>query len=173
METIARPYARAAFGLAEEEGKVRSWVDFFLPLSEGLKNHQLARHLANPTVDRKSKMALLLGLLDESVSVQQRNFLQLLLMNGRIGFLPMIANLFEEMRLKKENQAVARVQTAFSLEETEKQKIIAYLSRLSGKKVLLKEQVVADLKGGFVIDLEEESLDYSIKEKLNKLRNIF
>jgi len=173
METIARPYARAAFQLAEEVGEVGSWAHFLFSLATSLKEQKLAEHLMNPTINRKNKISLLLDLLNEPANNQQNNFLQLLLANGRIAFLPIIANLFEEMKLKKENELIAQVQTAFSLEEEERQKLIGYLSHLSGKKILLKEKVVPDLRAGVVIDLDNESFNYSIKEKVNKLKKIF
>ncbi len=173
METIARPYARAAFQLAEELGEIGSWAHFLFSLATSLKEQRLAQHLMNPTVSRKNKISLLFNLLSEPANDQQSNFLQLLLANGRIAFLPTIANLFEEMKLKKENELIAQVQTAFPLEEGERHKLIGYLSHLSGKKILLKEKVVRDLKAGVVIDLDNESFNYSIKEKVNKLKNIF
>lgn len=173
METIARPYARAAFQIAEELGEIGSWFHFLFSLAASLRERKLAEHLVDPTIDRKNKMSLLLDLLSEPANDQQSNFLQLLLVNGRIAFLPIIANLFEEMKLKKENELIAQVQTAFSLEEEEKQRLIGYLSHFSGKKVLLKETVVSDLKAGIVIDLDNKSFNYSVKEKVNKLKKVF
>ena len=173
METIARPYARAAFYFAEETGMVDSWLGFLMPLAACLGDEKLAGHLMNPTISRDEKISLLLGLFDKQVEISQQNFVRLLLLNNRISLLPAIARFFEEMKLNQANQTVAQVYTAFPLEEMQKQSIIADLSRSSGKKILLNLVESPHLKGGMIIELDGKTMDYSIKGRIEKLQRIF
>ncbi len=62
METIARPYARAAFATAQQAQQVQDWFEFFCELERFIRSKQLVDTLKNPTISRKDKMSLFLSL---------------------------------------------------------------------------------------------------------------
>jgi F-type H+-transporting ATPase subunit delta len=51
--TIARPYARAAFELASEKGDLGKWSDALTAAQEVLADGQTVKFLAHPTLTRE------------------------------------------------------------------------------------------------------------------------
>lgn len=173
METIARPYARAAFHVAQETGRLDAWSHFLKFLASCLADKFFAAHLMNPTITKEEKVERLRDLSPRELDSHQQNFLQLILLNNRIGFVLAMVRLFEEMKLKQAQEAVAQIKTAFPLDKAEETRLMEFLSRRSGGKVNLAMTVDPDLKGGLIIELDGKTTDYSIKGKLDKLRRNF
>ena len=177
METGARPYARAAFRIAQEARQLDEWSQFLVFLTACLTQRSLASYLMNPTIEREKKMRQLreIAALLEHPTIEERqaNFLQLLLINDRIVFVAAIYRLYEEMKREQAGEAVAYIQTAFPLRDAERQMLKDSLGREGGKKILLDIAHVPELIGGLIVELEGKSMDYSIKAKLEKLSRRF
>ena len=192
METIARPYARAAFATAQQAQQVQDWFEFFCELEMFIRSKQLVDTLKNPTISRKDKMSLFISLFakagggeqtageQQTTSVAtsatpelkepQKNFLAMVLANRRVEYLPAMKELFNLMKLAAENTINVQVTTAYKLEEKEKSNIAMLIGKLTDKKADIIEEVDASLIGGVIIEWDGKTMDHSIKGKLDKLR---
>ena len=198
METIARPYARAAFATAQQAQQVQDWFEFFCELERFIRSKQLVDTLKNPTISRKDKMSLFLSLFAKAggreqtageqtageqqitsaatsaatseLKQPQKNFLAMVLANRRVEYLPAMKELFNLMKLAAENTINVQVTTAYKLEEKEKSNIAQLIGKLTDKKADIIEEVDASLIGGVIIEWDGKTMDHSIKGKLDKLR---
>lgn len=172
METIARPYARAAFAIAREAREVEKWSEFLNKLAQYVLVNHCIEVLKNPIVKHNEKMSLLFSIFDsqEELNTEQKNFLSLLLINDRANFLPVIQEIFMQMKQLIENTIDINVTTAYKLDSDEEFKIAEKLGKMTGRKANIIQQLDTSLIGGLIIEWDGKTLDCSIKGKLEKLR---
>ena len=64
LSTLARPYARAAFDYANENGAVNEWEDFLFVASNVVNDKAFRNWLENPAITAEHKSAALVDLYD-------------------------------------------------------------------------------------------------------------
>ena len=67
----------------------------------------------------------------------------------------------------------AKLTTATDLPQKQKDSIIQILSKSVGQKVQLEEKIDAELIGGFIIKIEDQQIDSSIKADLIRMKKKF
>ncbi|MFC5571056.1 F0F1 ATP synthase subunit delta [Lysobacter yangpyeongensis] len=165
--TLARPYARAAFGIARDAGDYASWSSALAFAARVAADPQVAELLGSPRLTHADAVSLLAL---DGASDAQRNFLALLADNRRLALLPEIAGLFEELRAEAERVVKARVTSATALGDGELEGIKAALKKRFGRDVQIETAVDASLIGGAVIDAGDVVIDGSLKGKLSRLQ---
>lgn len=167
-QTIARPYAEAAFKLALERGALPSWSDALARLS-AVASTDVARDLVgNPALG----VAQVVGLLADTagaLDAEQRNFVQVLAENERLTVLPEIAAQFEALRNAHDGVIEAQVSSAFPLSEAQLADVVATLQAKYGRQVKVGVQVDPELIGGVSIRIGDEVTDASVRGKLAQL----
>src|SRR5690606_28229257 len=94
--TLARPYARAAFGVARDAGAFAQWSGALGFAARVAADPAVATLLGNPELERADAVALLAP--PDDAGTAFRDFLALLADNRRLQLLPEIAGLYEELR---------------------------------------------------------------------------
>ena len=85
--TIARPYAKALFGLAQEKKQIESWLGELKNLSAVVRQEKVISLIEQPETDTSEKARLLtdlVGLKDDSL----KNFVTVLAEQKRLPILP-------------------------------------------------------------------------------------
>ena len=132
--TIARPYARAAFDLASEKGDLARWSDALIAAKEVLADGQAVKFLAHPSLSNEQKLGFLTDLFKssggkasilEGGSEQGNNFLKLLLEYGRVSVLPEIAEHFEVLKANIENTVDVTVTSASPMSAAQQKAVSA------------------------------------------------
>ena len=165
--TLARPYARAAFAIAREDGKFAPWSEALAFSAHVAADPRVAALLANPQLGRDEAVALLAP---ETAEASYGRFLALLAEGRRLAQLPEIAGLFEQLRAEAEQVVKAKVTSAADLSAAELDSIKAALRRRFGREVEVQTAVDASLIGGAVIDAGDVVIDGSLKGKLSRLQ---
>src|SRR5690606_34048077 len=165
--TLARPYARAAFAIAREDGKFAPWSDALAFSARVAADPRVSALLSNPQLGRGAAVALLAP---EAAGDAYGRFLGLLAESQRLQQLPEIAGLYEQLRADAENVVKATVTSAAELSADELEKIKAALGRRFGRGVEVTTAVDASLIGGAVIDAGDVVIDGSLKGKLSRLQ---
>ena len=166
--TLARPYARAAFGIARDEGAFAAWSQALGFAARVAADPRVAGVLGNPKLSDADAVALLAAPgAGESVS----RFLALLADNRRMQLLPEIAGLYEELRNEAERVVKATVTSAAALPDAELESIRAALRKRFGREVELDTAIDESLIGGAVIDAGDVVIDGSLKGKLARLQS--
>jgi F-type H+-transporting ATPase subunit delta len=167
--TLARPYARAAFAIARDGGKLAGWSDALGFAARVAADPQVAALLGHPRLGRDDAVALLAP---EGVDSVFADFLGLLFDNRRLPLLPEIAGLYDELRLESERVVKARVSSATALPAAELESIRAALKQRFGREVEVEAAVDAALIGGAVIDAGDVVIDGSLRGKLERLQTV-
>lgn len=165
--TLARPYARAAFAVARDASRLPAWSDALGFAARVAADPQVAALLGNPKLTRDDALVLLAP---DTAGEEFSNFLGLLFDNRRLGLLPEIAGLFDELRFEAERVVRARVTSAVALPAAELETIKAALRRRFGREVEVETAVDPALLGGAVIDAGDVVIDGSLKGKLGRLQ---
>ena len=164
--TLARPYARAAFSLANEQGRL-------LPFSQQLAFAAIA--VAQPSVQtvlgdpRIAASNLVDVLLPPEGDALFRQFLVVLGENRRLALLPEIAGLFDQLRADAEKVVKATITSAQALDAAQLAKLTESLRKRFGREVEVSTAVDAALIGGAVIDTGDVVIDGSVRTKLARL----
>ncbi|WP_225766106.1 F0F1 ATP synthase subunit delta [Stenotrophomonas sp. Marseille-Q4652] len=166
--TLARPYARAAFAIARDEGRFAPWSDALAFSAQVAADPRVSALLSNPELGRDEAIALLAP---ESSGESFGRFLSLLAEARRLQLLPEIAGLFEQLRADAEHVVKATVTSAAELSPVELDNIKAALRKRFGREIEVQTAVDASLIGGAVIDAGDVVIDGSLKGKLSRLQS--
>lgn len=178
--TIARPYAQAAFELAGENGKLDAWSEALVLASDVMVDGRVAKFLANPKLSDEQRLGFLNDLFrtaggEKSIlsggDKEGTNFLKLLLEYERVAVLPEISEHFDDLKDALENTVDVTVTSATTLNDAQKQAIAAALKKRLGCEVRLDTELDEDLIGGAVIRAGDVVIDGSLRSRLQGLSN--
>ena len=165
--TTARPYAKAIFALARKDNSLGAKSIGLQRAATVVADPQVHGLLGNPHVTPAQLADLVNGIagLDDN----GRNFVTLLAQNRRLGFLPEIAALFEQMKTEIENAVDVEVVAASKLTPDQESRYAAALQKKLGRQVRLHTKVDGALLGGAVLKAGDLVIDGSIKGRLERL----
>ena len=169
LKTVARPYAKAAFEVAREQGQVAEWANMLSILATATVEPKLAVALQNPAFSAQEKAAALAEVCNEVITEQGKAYLLSLAENKRLSLLPAISELFEQFKLNYEKAVDVVVTSAFALTVEQEQTLAASLSTKLDRSVNLTSETDASLIGGVVIRTGDLIIDGSVRGKLAKL----
>ena len=167
--TYSRPYAEAAYKIASESKSIPMWNDNLMTLSEIIVDMEVKAIIASPKIDSDQTLNFLVSFLpqkDESFS----NFLSIMIANKKVYFLDEVYKLFNDMVLEDKNTMIAEVETAYALSDTQKSDIAKSLSKKYDKKIEIHEVINERLLAGIKISVNNEVTDYSVRNKLNLMK---
>jgi F-type H+-transporting ATPase subunit delta len=168
-KTVARPYAEAAFALAQKRSQAEAWSGMLALGTIVASDARIGRLDGDPSFDRARLADVVVGICGEGQSPEAQNFLRVLVDNRRLTLLPEIAQLFEQMRCESEARVEATVISAFALDPAQVKSIAAGLKRRFGRDVNITTQVDSALIGGVLIQAADLVIDASVRGRLNKL----
>ena len=125
--TLARPYAKAAFSLAEQSSTVESWSASLETVSGAVQTEAMKRVIGHPKVDDERLMSLFDEVLGESADRPFRSFLKVLMHYRRLSLLPEIAAQFETLRRASEQRLKVNVTSAVEMGPDQLEKLSARL----------------------------------------------
>ena len=165
--TTARPYAKAIFAIARKANSLGATSTGLQRAAMVVVDPQVHGLLGNPHVTDAQLADLVNGIagLDE----EGRNFITLLAQNRRLGFLPEIAALFEQMKAEVENAVDVEVIAASALSADQEGRYAAALQKKLGRQVRLHTRVDGSLLGGAVLKAGDLVIDGSLKGRLDRL----
>ncbi len=167
--TIARPYARAAFGFAQEHNAFEAWSGLLGTASAVVADERVAKLLSNPRVTPDQLVGLIADIAGKELNEQGTNFLNTLAENRRLNLLPQITSIFEVLRAEVENTADVQVISAIPLDDTQRQRLAAALKKRLRRDVRLHCEVDASLLGGAIVRSGDMVIDGSLRAGLEKL----
>ncbi len=173
--TIARPYAKALFDLANGDRKLGEWSAALAAAAAVVSDAGAKRAPANPGFDDGARAALV-GSVASALkggellaSTQGKNFLQVLAENDRLTALPEIAAQFDALKAEAENKVKVIVTAATQVDANIADQIKKSLEKKLGRAVELTLAVDASLIGGAVIQADDMVIDGSVRTRLQRL----
>jgi F-type H+-transporting ATPase subunit delta len=170
LATLARPYASAVFKRAKEMSATAKWSEQLAFMSTVVGSNEMSVLINNPKVKNDKLSELLLDVSAGQIDHEGANFLKLLLHNNRLGLLPTIATLFEELKAEDEGYIAVDVFTAFALTKEAEKKFAASLEKKLRKKVHMNVALDKSLIGGVLVRAGDQVIDGSIRGQLQNLQ---
>jgi F-type H+-transporting ATPase subunit delta len=175
VSTVARPYAKALFDLANGERKLGEWSAALAAAAAVVGDADAKRALANPGFDDAARAALV-GSVASALkggellaSGSGKNFLQVLAENDRLTALPEIAAQFDALKAEAENRVNVTVTSATTVDGAIAEQIKKSLEKKLGRAVDLTLAVDASLIGGAIIQADDMVIDGSVRTRLQRL----
>ena len=169
LMTVARPYAKAAFEVAREQGQVTEWADMLSVFADAASDQKFSLALTNPAFSAEEKASALADVCHEVTTDNGKAYLLSLAENKRLALLPAISTLFTEFKLNFEKAVDVHVTSAFQLTAEQGQALAVSLGKKLDRTVNLSSETDANLIGGVVIRTGDLIIDGSVRGKLAKL----
>ena len=165
--TTARPYAKALFALARKANTLGATSTGLQRAATVVVDPQVHGLLGNPHVTAAQLADLVNGI--AGFDDNGKNFINLLAQNRRLGFLPEIAAVFEQMKAEVENAVDVEVVAASQPTNDQLDRFAATLQKKLGRQVRLHTRVDGSLLGGAVLKAGDLVIDGSLKGRLDRL----
>lgn len=171
---VARRYAEAAYGLAEEQKIGERFAADLAVIQETIMgSREFVAFLKSPVISGDRKRDVLSDLFKSRLSDFTFRVLNLLVEKGREELLGDIAA--EYFRLRDDRQGLVKldVRAAAEMNSDQQQAIVSRFESLTGKKVRAAFSIDTQLKGGFVARIGDTVYDGSLLRQLELLRERF
>ena len=172
-ETSER-YSRALFEISNESNeldKTESDIKIFKSLINS--SSEIQNFIKDPTqsIEQQKKV---ISVLSENLSFSKnlQNFFLLLIQKRRIFFVTKIFESFLKLCSKKRGEFKASLISSKELSQTELEQMSKDLSQSMGATLKFEYKVDKELIGGLKLQLGSFMIDTSIKNKLNKYKNV-
>ncbi len=172
LATIARPYAEALFKAvaadpATDLSATSAWVDELAAIAGSAQLQQFAD---SPKTTADQSFDLISGVARMALPEAARNFLRMLIENGRLNVLPEIASQFRALKNVRGGSSDAVVYSAFPIEDAALADLGAVLEKRFGRKLNLTVKPEPELIGGVRVVVGDEVLDTSVKARLEQMK---
>src|SRR5690554_3985834 len=104
INTLARPYAKAAYEYASAAGQVDAWSAMLALTAAAVTEPVIINQLGNPALTRDGKVAFLKQLCEGNIDETFGNFLRVLGENDRLTLLPMVQEMFEAIKAERSEE---------------------------------------------------------------------
>ncbi|WP_417225825.1 F0F1 ATP synthase subunit delta [Amphritea sp.] len=169
LNTVARPYTKAAFEYAVDKGNLDLWSTMLATASAVAQHETMKLVLGNPGLTSEQKAEAMNSVCEEQMDQSTKNFISLLAENQRLALLPEISAQFEQLKANQQHSVEVSVTTAFDLGEQQQQKLTQALSSKLGREVSLTSEVDKSIIGGVIVRTDDMVIDGSIRARLAKL----
>jgi len=167
--TIARPYAEAAFRLADAEGKLAEWSAAIANLAAVAGDARVRTAIDDPNLPAARVAGLIIAILAGKLTAEIENFVRVLAENGRLGVLADIRAQYEVLKNEREGVVDAEIHTAFELDPAQVADLVSRLEKRTALKVNARVSVDKSLIGGVRIVIGDQVIDGSARAQLDAL----
>lgn len=167
--TIARPYAEAAFRLAQEGNNFGGWSDMLEMIDAVVGDANITERIGDPNVEPRTLESAILAILGGRLDGQGRNFVQVLVQNERLDLVSHIRALYEERRREHEGILEAKVISAMPMNDEQLGQLVAKLESKYGRKVRAEVEVDPELIGGAKIVVGDKVIDATVRGRLDAM----
>jgi len=167
--TVARPYAEAAFKLADGAGALAKWSEMLAELAAVAQDARVRVAIGDPNQPDAKVAGLFISVLSGKLTGEAENFVRVLAQNDRLPLLPEIRTQFEALKNEREGVVEAEVQSAFELSDAQLADLVQRLEKKTGRKVRTKVTVDRELIGGVKVVLGDKVIDGSARAQLGAL----
>ncbi|MBR9909943.1 MAG: F0F1 ATP synthase subunit delta [Gammaproteobacteria bacterium] len=169
LTTLARPYAKAAFEIADKSGDLQKWSQMLVLAAAVAQHDGMIKVLSSPALTAEQKSKAFVDVCGDELDEQAINMITTLGENKRLTLLPQIQQLFEVHKAQRERSVDVEVTTAFELSGELQNKLAKALSAKLNREVTLSASVDKTLLGGALVRAGDTVIDGSVRGRLAKL----
>jgi F-type H+-transporting ATPase subunit delta len=168
LATVARPYAEALFRVAQT-GDLAAWSTLVSELAQVGAHPDVQAFARNPNVSEAQVADAFASLVKAPLTAEAKNFINMLIENGRVSLLPEIGAQFAVLKNAQEGAADAVITSAFDLSAAQVTGLVQTLEKKFGRKLNPTVTVDPSLIGGVRVVVGDEVLDTSVRAKLQQM----
>jgi len=109
-------------------------------------------------------------MLEGNVEKITLSMIDLMVKNGRESYLPAVARVFIHETLKHKGITESVLTTAVKVDAKVKKQMTELISEVYSTKVELEEKIDPEIIGGFILRIDDNYIDASIRNKLRKIK---
>ena len=177
FDIAARPYARALFELASDEGNLQAWQEILQLASTVASDPDMQAMFELPSMLSKDQTELLLSVMAAVKDAPEqtpdfKNLVALLAENDRLTGIPAITIAFETLKQEAEGKIEVQVISAQKLTTQQQDAMAKSLAKKLGKEVSMTAEVDESLIAGAIIHAGDMVIDGSVRGRLDKLTTV-
>ncbi|KIC92403.1 ATP synthase F1 subunit delta [Flavihumibacter sp. ZG627] len=172
---VAKRYSKALMDLAVETNQVEA-VKMDADSIRSAITGELNQVLMSPVIKHEKKIAIFKAIFSGKISPLTESFFNLLFAKGREVGTVDILNAFDEAYRELKGIQIIELTTAVPVSDEVKEVIIhnfSQLERFKNKKLQINEKVKEEILGGFVVQLDDQLYDASIRHDLDVIKKQF
>lgn len=168
---LPRRYAKALYKFAAEKGCTAELYGLMQNLAAAFeKNHDLQSVIANPFISVEDKTSLIMTAAGEQNDVLA-DFVKLMAQNNRLDLIRDAALAYTAIYRQENKIHLVNITSAAPLTDDDRKRLTAMIeAHIGNAKAEFTFDVNPDLIGGFVVRIDNESLDASVMNELKQLR---
>jgi len=167
---ISVRYSRALLELAKEKNILDDVCRDMEFISEICKLPETKELLISPIIKPSLKSDILRKMFENNVNKVTLSLIDLVVKNGRANFIPAIARVFVSETMKYKGITKSKLTTAAPIDSKIKRQITDMISTVFKTKVELEENIDSEIIGGFILRVDDNYIDASVKKKLRKIK---
>lgn len=171
---VSYRYANSLMLLAEEKNifqEVAKDADLIFNTINNSKELKII--LKSPVIKTELKKKLLNEIFSNKISSETLSFIDFVIQKNREDILLEIFKEFLVLCDKKNKILRAKVKTAVELDESLKSKLTSKLESRTNQKIIANYLLDQKIIGGFVVEIDDQVYDASVKHQLTQLRKKF
>jgi len=169
--TVARPYAEAVFKLAREGAVLAAWSDALGNLDMVVNDARVQACISDPNFSVQQLEGLVLGVIgerfDTRIAGTARNFVQVLVQNGRLELMPQIRAQYEDLKREHDGVLEATIISALAVSDDQVKQLVSALEAKYQRRVTAKVQTDPQLIGGVKIIIGDKVIDATVRGRLD------
>lgn len=168
LSTVARPYAKAAFDFALEQGQLDKWQAMLQFSSLVVENEQVAEYIQSSIASGQIS-DIFINICGDQLDQYGQNFIRVMAENKRLIVLPTVFEQFVALRAEHESIKDVLVISATELSQAQKTKIANAMEKRLAKKVRLTQQIDPSIIAGVIVKYDDVVIDGSSRGQLSRL----
>lgn len=169
INTIARPYAKAAFRTALEGNSLTNWLNMLSALAQVTYDESVQTLLNDPKITEAQLGQFFKEVLVKVLDEQGQNFVDILVEKSRLSALPAIFSLYNKMYEEQQKTVTATVTVASPLNEQQLSSLKQALEKRLAHDVEIDTVVDPEVYGGVRVQANDLVIDGTIKGRLQRL----
>lgn len=168
-----KAYADAILAIGRAEGELELLERELLTVAQTFStSNELRDALTNPQLPAERKQGIIDDLIGGRASSLAVGLVSFIVSQGRASELPAIVDALVEHAAASRSKAVAEIRSAVALDQATLDRLVAVLSRVTGKDLEVKAIVDPELVGGVVARVGDVVIDGSVASRLAEIRQV-
>ena len=169
LTTLARPYAKAAFELANSDCNLAAWDEMLAAAASVTADEGMANWLQSPHSSPEKAIEIIVEAMGGEVDPRFQGYLGVLADNDRLSLCGEISRMFEHLRAEAEKRLQVRIVSAVALQEADTERVRIALAKRFDREITLSNEVDTDVLGGAIIYAGDQVIDGSLLGRLKRL----
>jgi len=166
---ISVRYSRALFESAIEKKILDKVYNDMIFISKICEMPEMKEFLYSPIIVPSKKTGILHRILEKNVEKLTLSFIDLVVRKERESFLPAMARAFKHETKKYKGITESVLTTAVKVDAGIREQVSTLIEGIFKTKVDLTEVVDKNIIGGFILRIEYDLIDASVRSKLRKI----